>query len=301
MLTGATGFLGRHCLAVVTGSAASVHAVCRHPAPLAFTHVTWHAADLRDPRQVRDLIGTVRPTHLLHCAWMAVPGRFWTDPDNTLWLDAGIAMLEAFGQVRGQRFVGVGTCAEYDWRADRFVEDETPIEPATLYGRTKAALAERAREMAASYGFSSAWGRVFLPYGPCDARQRLIPTVLDALAHGRTVDLSDGTQERDFIFAGDVADLLTRLLASDAQGAFNVGTGQGSSVRRVVEGLADRFGGRDLLRFGALPQRSDEPQHLVADMSKVRRVLGWHAATDIEAGLERVVADWRSQSIEDRR
>ena len=193
--------------------------------------------------------------------------------------------------------MGVGTCAEYDWEECPLVEDETPIRPITLYGKAKAAMAAAVDAFSAHYRFSAAWGRIFFPYGPGDAPQRLIPTVIEALLAGRPVDLGDGKHERDFIYAADVADLLVRLLAGSEEGAFNVATGYGTHIRSVVERIADRLGGRELLRFGAIATDS-EPARLVADMSKVALQLGWSAPTSFEAGLENLLNRARGTGLE---
>jgi nucleoside-diphosphate-sugar epimerase len=265
-----------------------VHAVSRRPRSPTHDRVTWHAEDLRVPDAARQLVERVRPTHLLNNAWVVTPGRFWSDPENLDWLQSGLALLRGFGETGGVRFVGVGTCAEYDLEGSRFAEDKTPIRPRTLYGKAKAALAAAVETYSANYRFSAAWGRLFLPYGPGDSPQRLIPTVIEGLLAGRPVDLSDGKQERDFIYAADVADLLVRLLAGGEEGAFNVGTGCGTQIRSVVERIADRLGGRELLRFGAIDTDA-EPARLVADMSKVALGLGWSAPTSVEAGLKHIL------------
>jgi nucleoside-diphosphate-sugar epimerase len=146
-----------------------------------------------------------------------------------------------------------------------------------------------AEACAQRYGFSTAWGRVFVPYGPGDPLQRLIPSLIAAFSAGQQINVTDGRQIRDFIYAPDVAALLVRLLEQqDATGAFNVGTGRGVSVRQVIELVADRYNARDLVRLGARSKREDEPLYLVADMSKVQRVLHWSAPTSIEDGLERL-------------
>jgi nucleoside-diphosphate-sugar epimerase len=62
-------------------------------------------------------------------------------------------------------------------------------------------------------------------------------------------------------------------------------------VRQVIEWVADHFHARELVRFGARPQRDDEPSSLVADTAKVAGLLGWHAETSIEEGLERLMRE----------
>src|SRR5262249_49474926 len=152
--------------------------------------IRWHAADLLDPVAARRLVAETRPTHLLHAAWVATPGVFWHGPENLDWLAAGLELVRAFGEAGGRAFVGTGTCAEYDWPAPHFVEDTPPIRPGTLYGRAKAAMWAAVEACAARYGFAAAWGRLFLPYGPGDAPQRLIPTVIAGLRGRRPVLLT---------------------------------------------------------------------------------------------------------------
>jgi nucleoside-diphosphate-sugar epimerase len=293
LLTGPTGFLGRHVIEQLRASRAEIHSACRNP-PAGNGRVVWHAANLLDAAACRTLVESIGPTHLIHAAWMATPGKFWTSPENADWLAAGLALLRAFGEAGGKRFVGVGTCAEYDWSGEVFAEDRTPALPSTPYGKAKAAMAAASEAFAARYGFSSVWGRVFLPYGPGDAGERLVPSVLAALLRGEAVKLGDGTQVRDFIYAPDAAGLILTLAASDATGTFNIGTGVGTSVREAAEQVAALVGRPDLLRFGALPNRAGEPQRLVADMAKTTRILGWKPRHSLGEGLEKTVAAFRA-------
>jgi nucleoside-diphosphate-sugar epimerase len=266
LLTGASGFLGAHMLRGLLASDADVHAASRTARSIA--GVTWHAADLRDPHAAAELVRAIAPTHILHNAWDVTPGRFWTDPHNADWASAGIALVEA-AATAGARLVGVGTCAEYEWTEREPVLDEarTPIRPATLYGQSKA----RVWEAAARHP-NTAWGRVFLPYGPGDSPARLLPSVLAALRADRPIDLSSGVHERDFVYAADIADFFVRLLFSPQTGAFNVGTGTPLSVRAAVQQVAARLGASPaLLRFGGRPDNG-EPQRLVADMRKSQAI-----------------------------
>jgi nucleoside-diphosphate-sugar epimerase len=228
---------------------------------------------------------------LLHLAWVTAPDRYCHAPENLDWLEASLALVKAFGEQGGQRFVGAGSCAEYASSANPCEEDATPIRPASLYGQCKAAFWMVTEAYAQRYGFSAAWGRVFLPYGPGDEPRRLIPSLFAALSAGRSLEVTDGRQVRDFVYASDVADLLVCLLArSEARGAYNVGTGRGTTVRQVIERIANHFHARELVHFGARAAREDEPAFLVADMAKVERVLAWRPPTSIDSGLERLMS-----------
>lgn len=292
LITGATGFLGQHCLARLLGEDCEVHAVSRSGEHRS-DRVHWLVADLRDPGQAIGVIQAVRPTHLLHLAWEATPGKYGSSPDNLSWLQASVAMATAFGAGGGKRFVGAGTSFEYDPGDRPCLEDATPIRPASIYGKCKAACWLAIEAVAAHHRFAAAWGRIFLPYGPGDPPARLIPSVLSALAAGGPVETTHGQQQRDLIYATDIADLFLRLLLSSESGAFNIGTGKATKIRSVVELLATRRGGLDRVRFGAIEPPAGDPAVLVADMDKVASRLGWSAPTSIDAGLERVLAAFK--------
>jgi nucleoside-diphosphate-sugar epimerase len=289
LITGATGFIGRHCLEQLLAEGHEIHAVSRRPPQSTADPMRWHAADLREPEAAQGLIGEVRPSHLLHLAWETTPRLYAASLENLRWLSAGTAMLAAFGECGGRQFVGAGSSAEYGDSPEAHVEDDTPIRPATVYGKCKAAFWLAAQAAAQHYQFAASWGRIFLAYGPGDPPQRLIPTVLGALSDRRPVAMTHGRQLRDFIYAPDVADLLVRLLFSEETGTFNVATGRATPVGAVVEYLADRIGGHGLLRIGALEPPPDDPAVLVADMTRVRTRLGWSEPTAIEEGLSRLL------------
>lgn len=291
LLTGATGFLGRHCLdRLLATDVAEIHAVSRSGKGEASPRVASHAVDLLRTNEAEALLAEVRPTHLVHAAWIATPGIYGSSPENLAWLRASVALFEAFGRNGGRRLVGLGTSAEYAPVASPARETLTPLAPQSIYGRCKLACGFALGAAAEAHGFSAAWMRVFLPFGPGDTTGRLIPTVLAALRAGNDVPLTDGTQVRDFIYAPDIADMTVRLLQSNEQGAFNCGTGRGVAVRDVIAGIAAQLGAGARLKFGAIPMRPGEPPNLVADMSEVRTRLGWHAPTPLAEALAKTIA-----------
>ncbi len=292
LVTGASGFIGARCLRqILDGGYESIHAVNTRGAGPAADRVTWHAADLRKPTEAVRLIDQVRPTHLLHAAWIATPGVYIASPENIDWLQASIALVRAFAEQGGQRFIGVGTSAEYDPSDRPCEEDATPLKPATIYGKCKLALWDAVQAVAQTHKMPAAWGRLFLPYGPGDSPARLIPLAITALRARKALPLSNGEQQRDFVYAPDAAKLLIRLLGSSVSGAFNIGSGEARSVRSVLDIIADRLGARDCLQFGVLPLREGEPPVLVASMHKFHDQLGPLAATPIAQAIDGLLTE----------
>ena len=116
LVTGASGFIGRRVVAqLATEGRFEIVTASRRPDPRMPAGVTHHAVDMLALGAPVDLIQRVRPTHLVHLAWNAEPGRFWNAPDNLDWAAATLTLVRAFLEAGGTRAVLAGTCAEYDW------------------------------------------------------------------------------------------------------------------------------------------------------------------------------------------
>lgn len=290
LVTGATGFIGRHVLAPLRERGFDVHAVARTPPAGDGEHVGWHEADLlHDPTGV---VEDVRPTHLVHLAWYAEHGRFWTARENAHWVAATVRLVEAFGAAGGQRAVLTGTCAEYDWaHAGRPLAETAPLAPATVYGISKDATRRACEPLVPEL----AWGRVFFLHGPREDPRRLVASVARGLARGERVALTEGSQRRDFLHVADVAAALAAVTDAQMCGPVNIASGEAVTVRAVAETLAHAAGRPDLLDFGALESRPGEAALLVADVARLRDEAGFRPAMTLQEGLEATLRSWRDR------
>lgn len=293
LVTGATGFIGRHTLAPLVAAGHEVHAVSSRTRAPESDGVVWHQADLLTDATV---VGEVAPEALLHLAWYAEHGKFWTAPENVRWVEASLALLRAFAESGGRRAVLAGTCAEYDWSVTGpLTEDSTPLRPATLYGAAKHGLHTVAAAFAERAGLSLAWGRVFFLFGPGEVPERLVPSVARALLAGQHARTTAGMQLRDFLHVEDVARALAALIASDVSGPVNVASGEGVTLRHVIELIAQATGRPELLQLGALEQRPGEPESLVADATRLRNEVGFVPRVALPDGIHQTVEWWRTR------
>jgi nucleoside-diphosphate-sugar epimerase len=290
LITGSTGFIGEPAVRAARAHF-EVHAVARSGRT---QEAHFRACDLLDPTAAVRLIEDVRPTHLLHLAWMATPGVYWTSPENHRWVEASKRLLLAFARCGGRRAVLAGSCAEYDWSvAGVCHESDTHTRPHTTYGRCKLDLARWATAFGSARGISIAWARLFWMYGPRENPARLVPSVARSLLAGVPAACSAGTQERDFLHVEDVADALVALARGDLTGPVNVGSGRPVTVRDVIDGVARACGRTELVRFGERPALAHEPPLLVADVRRLRDELGWRPRIDLARGLHETVNWWR--------
>ena len=295
LLTGASGFIGRHCLPFLVARDYEVHAVSSSGATVEMSGVHWHVADLLDSTEVSALLGKVQPTHLLHLAWFATPGQFWTSPMNLRWVQASLELLQTFASNGGERVVMAGSCAEYTWQDGYCSEVETPLVPATLYGASKHALQCMLEAFAAQSQLSAAWGRVFFLYGPHEHRDKLISYVIRSLLRGEPAAVTDGNQVRDFLYVEDVAEAFVALLESDVTGAVNIASGKPITVKQMIASVADQLDASQLVKWGSVQTSANEPKLLVANVERLTSEVGWAPRWELEKGLKATISWWRDQ------
>ena len=187
------------------------------------------------------------------------------------------------------------------------ITEDAPTLPINPYGQTKLAGEWLVGDAAVAYGMQTVSLRYFNVAGagrPALAdtvTANLIPILLDRAAqglrpivHGSDYPTPDGSCIRDYVHVGDLADAHLRALghlngtdrsdpAIGSHEIFNVGTGKGASVLEVVASVARALHHDLEPEIG--PRRAGDPPALVADVSKIERVLGWRA----QHGLDDIV------------
>jgi nucleoside-diphosphate-sugar epimerase len=285
LVTGASGFIGRALVPALLERGFEVHGVARTPQP-ATAGVTWHAADLLTEAGRADALFASRPTHLVHLAWEARPGRYREDPVNRLWAEASIGLLARARASGPRRILGIGSCFEYGPQ-DGPCAELTDCRPTTLYGQTKLEASE------AYIAAGAAWGRVFFPFGPHEPAARLIPSLIRILRAGQSFDCSHGEQLRDFIYVDDLAQMIAAVLESELTGAVNLASGEARSLRSVIEHVADRLKARHLIRLGAITATGVDAEPIIAaDVRRLRSVTAGVLSIGFEAGADRDLAWW---------
>tara|TARA_B100000686_G_C16772954_1_gene966444 strand:+ start:1640 stop:2551 length:912 start_codon:yes stop_codon:yes gene_type:complete len=296
LVTGATGFIGRHCLPMLIDKGYDVHAISSNPVfnPDGL-NIKWHQCDLLNINETSHLLNTIAPSKLLHFAWYAKPDKYWDSLNNFDWIQASLHLIKEFHAVGGKRVVVAGTCAEYDWDYGYCSEYLTPLFPDSTYGKCKHALQMLLESFSNQSGLSSAWGRIFYLYGPYENEKRLVSSVITSLKNKQFAKCSQGLIYRDFLHVKDVANAFIALLESNVSGPVNIGSGSPVMIKDLILMIANKFERLDLIELGALKSQPDEARLLVANTSKLNNEIKWTPDYTLDSGLDQTISWWKSQ------
>lgn len=265
LLTGASGFVGHAVLEALKSRGHEVVCVLR-PGSEARLDVDPSRVILTD-----DLFAETAEwwaqacagiDMVIHVAWYVEPGKYLTSNRNMDCLTGTMALAQGAAATQVRRFVGVGTCFEYDF-SDGYLSPAARLAPATPYAAAKAACFTMLNEWLPLMGVSFLWARLFYLHGAREDARRLVPYLHQQLASGEGADLTSGTQLRDYMDVADAAALLVDDALGTRTGATNICSETPVTIRALAESIADQYGRRDLLRFGARPDNLTDPPVIV--------------------------------------
>jgi len=213
-------------------------------------------------------------------------------------VEGTVAVLEAARHAGVKRFLYTASGSCYGI-ADHLPTPETaPIQPQYPYALTKYVGEHYALHWAHVYRMPVVSLRLFNVYGPRSRTSGTYGAVFGVFLaqklHNQPLTIvGDGTQTRDFTFVSDVVDAFVTAARSDVSGeVFNVGSANTYSVNRLAELL-----GGDVVH---IPKRPGEPDATFADISKIRRVLGWKPTVSFEQGVRTMLEHieyWREAPV----
>jgi len=293
LVTGATGFIGSHCVTPLLKRGYEVHAVSTKSVVKGDSSVVWHQADLLDGLSGARLMEKVRPTYFLHLAWYVVPGKLISSDLNFDWVRSSMELLRLFQQQGGRRVVMSGSSYEYDWSYGYCHETRTPTVTNTVYGACKHALDVMVQAFCLAHGLSHAWPRVFFLYGPNEHPDRLVSSVIRSVLQGQEARCSHGRQIRDYLHVQDVAEAIVSVLDGGIEGPVNIGSGTAVTLREMILTIGRALRREDLLKFGAIPSRANDAPLVVADVGRLLNEVKWQPRFSLEEGLKHTVDWWR--------
>jgi UDP-glucose 4-epimerase len=308
LVTGGSGYIGsvvvrelldRGCSVVVFDNLERGHR-CNIDARADFIE-----GDLRDAETTKRAVVGAKPDAVLHFAAYALVGESMGDPllyfrNN---VGGGVNLLAAMEAAGCDRIVFSSSCATYGIPPALPIEETMDQRPTNPYGHSKLMFEQMCNWLAETKGLRPTFLRYFNAAGAVpelglgedhDPETHIIPNVLKvALGQKACVEIfgedyptPDGTCIRDYVHLKDLSSAHVLALEKEALGAYNLGTGNGVSVKQIVEACRKATGHPIPVKIS--PRRPGDPPALYASGEKARRVMGWRPAF---SDIETIVAD----------
>lgn len=246
--------------------------------------------DLRERDSIIAAMRAVRPDAVVHFAAFALVGESMQDPqlyfrNNVV---GGINLADAMKAAGVPKIIFSSTCATYGVPETMPMSEDLPQRPTNPYGESKLLFEKILRWRDERDGTRSVFLRYFNAAGATgkfgehhDPESHIIPNVLfvaqgrqeKVMIFGDDYPTPDGTCVRDYIHIVDLAQAHILALEKDVSGPFNLGNGDGYSVRQVVD-IAREVTGKPI-KAEMAPRRPGDPPRLIASATKAHTVLGW--------------------------
>ncbi|MEM8856557.1 MAG: UDP-glucose 4-epimerase GalE [Pseudomonadota bacterium] len=299
LVTGGAGFVGSHACKALSaeGHDPIVYDNLRTGHAWAVKWGPFHHGDLFDTARLVEVMRTEKVDAVMHFAALAYVGESVARPDIYYRTNVAgtLSLLSAMQMAGVGEMVFSSTCATYGIAAETPIVETTPQSPINPYGRSKLMVEDILTDYASAFDIGATVLRYFNAAGSDpegeigeehDPETHLVPLVLKAAAGeipavpvlGDDWPTPDGTCVRDYIHVCDLADAHSKALSVVEAGqvkTFNLGTGQGFSVREVIDTVA-RVTGRSVPSKIA-PRRPGDPPVLTASSDAAHKALGWSA------------------------
>ncbi len=314
LVTGGAGFIGSHLAERLLGDGHEVVILdnCSTGREENIAHLRdserlhFHRVDINDLERIRPLFdGVERVFHLASLADI-VPSIQQPIPYHRANVDGTVSVLEASREAGVKRFVYAASSSCYGIPDHYPTAEDAEMRPQYPYALAKMLGEQCVMHWNQVYGLPAVSLRMFNVYGPRSRTSGTYGAVFGVflaqkLAGEPFTIVGDGTQTRDFTFVTDVVEAFVRAADSELSGEImNIGSDNSYSVNRLVELL----GGPHVY----IPKRPGEPDCTYADVSKIKRLLGWEATVSFEEGVAIMLENidywreapvWNAENIEE--
>src|SRR4051812_9239146 len=263
--------------------------------------------DLGDPAVIGPALRNSRAEAVIHFAAHALVGESMTDPAKYFRNNVakGLELLQASVEVGVKKFVFSSTCATYGPPDKVPMTEDLPQRPINPYGESKLMFEKMLNWYQQIHGLEFVAFRYFNAAGASErfgehhrVETHLIPNVLKVTLgqakqceiYGTDYPTPDGTCIRDYIHIVDLAQAHRLAMTPGKQGFYNLGNGDGYSVRQVIQ-TCEQITGKKIPVIEK-PRRPGDPPKLVAAAEKAIHELGWKPQYPKLKDIVQTAWDW---------
>ena len=292
-ITGATGFAGRHVLSRIAYRQDKWLLLIRKKEDAGlFPHknLSTIVGDLNELAKIQSAVRKFSPDVCIHLAWQGLPD--YSEKISRLNLNQSIELFDFLMQETDcRKIISSGSCLEYGRLKGVCKESQEPLTN-SFYAWAKQSLYRYTSLLCEANKRSLIWFRFFYVYGPGQRPKALIPTLVDSFRNHTVPVIKNPLNANDFVYIGDVAQAFHLAMRKNIpSGIYNLGSGKSARVIDVCKIAEKKVSGRSQLS-DTIPPGNRDPQTVDfwADLSKIRRLLGWRPTTTLPEGVVKYIA-----------
>ena len=293
LLTGATGFLGSQIADILVNNDIKLIALKRKNSDCyrcnSFNNkIDWVDIDVEG--YWKEKVINLRPTHIIHSAWIGVKAHERNDIKNQVQNISFLSdLLEISRVIKLTEFISFGSQAEYGILNSK-VSENIIVNPVSLYGATKVASQQIIKTFCNSNKINWIWLRLFSFIGENENNNWLIPSLIDKIIKDEVINMTPGEQKYSYMFVKDFALIILKIINSNVEsGIYNVSGDELISLKELVDLIGKKLNLSPKINWGALPYRLNQSMHIEGNTSKLRNQIGKYKLTSISDTLDRII------------
>ncbi len=147
-----------------------------------------------------------------------------------------------------------------------------------------------------SYGLSVVVLRPTIAYGPYQANDMFIPSLINSLISNKDFKMTKGNQLRDFIYISDLVDIILKISESNKYNGevFNVGSGKSLKIREIALAIAKDLNKEHLLKLGSIPYRKNEVMKYTTSTNKIKKAFAWTPKVSFKKGIRLTIKHYEN-------
>ncbi len=294
IITGATGVVGMALIKELIKNNVEMLVLCREGSPKN-GRIPVHPLITKKYCSLNELYGLQNDTGkeydvFYHFAWAATAGpdrnNMYAHADNIKYALDAVSAAKRFGC---RMFIGAGSQAEYG-RHEGILKPETPCFPENGYGMAKLCAGQMTREYAHQLRIKHIWTRILSVYGPNDGKNTMVTSLIKKLKNRETPALTKGEQMWDYLYSEDAARAYRLLGEKGICGkTYVIGSGEARPLKEYMETIRDIVYPDARLEFGEIPYSEKQVMYICADISELKKDIGWEPTTDFSEGINEIM------------
>ena len=302
LITGGAGFIGSAIVPTLERSGYEINVVDN----LSFGNREFikvpddqfYLVDIRDELKVDQAIMKINPEVIVHLAAIHFIPYSNQHPFEAADINIRGTMniLKACKKLNNLKKVFFASTAAVYPIYDGPLKEDHDLHPMDIYGLSKLTCEELLKKFNYETKVDTIVCRFFNAFGPNETNPHLFPEIEKQLRTGhRKIQLGNLTPKRDFIHTYDMAEAVRLLLNINGIGydTFNLGRGIEYSVTDIVEAFERQLGEKIEIEVSSDRVRKIERMHLLADVTKLNRTVGWEPRWSIDDGIRNLIENWK--------